>query len=190
MVGAVLTQQTTWESVAKVLARLRWEGLLEVESMASCETSRLESIIRPAGFYRQKAKRIRGLAAYIRDRHGSDPLSMLSGPTDSIRKELLSLEGIGSETADSIVVFAAGRAKFVAAAYSARILGRTGIFRSKDYDEVQRFVESRLPSDAKDMRDLYALIVQHAREVCRTAPACGRCPLASECGYPSGTAGR
>jgi endonuclease III related protein len=190
MVGALLIQQTNWESVDKVLARLRSEGLLEVDSMASCEPSRLESIIRPAGFYRQKAKRIIGLAAHIRDRHGSDPMSMLSGPTGSIRKELLSLEGIGSETADSILVFAARRAKFVAAAYSVRVLGRTGVFRSTDYDEVQRFVESGLDGDAKDLRDLYALIVQHAREVCRAVPECNRCALAPECAYFIGTKGR
>jgi endonuclease III related protein len=189
MVGAVLTQQTTWESVAKVLARLRSEGLLEIDRMASCEPERLESIVRPAGFYRQKAKRIRGLAAYIRDRHGSDPGSLLSGPTDSIRRELLSLEGIGRETADSILVFAAGRAKFVAAAYSARILGRTGVFRSEEYDEVQRFVESTMPGTARDLRDLYALMVQHARDVCRTRPACGRCVLGPECERPNGTEG-
>lgn len=190
MVGALLIQQTNWESVDKVLARLRSEGLLEVDSMASCEPSRLESIIRPAGFYRQKAKRIRGLAAYLRDRHGSDPRSLLGGPTESVRRELLSLEGIGGETADSILVFAAGRAKFVAAAYSVRILSRTGVFRSQDYDEVQRFVESRMPGDARGLRDLYALIVEHAREVCRAVPACDRCSLAPECAYFNGKAGR
>ena len=182
MVGAVLTQQTTWESVARVLEQLRSEGLLDVDRMASVDQQRLESIIRPAGFYRQKAKRIKGLAQYLEKRHTSDPLSLLSGPTDSIRRELLSMPGIGKETADSILVFGAGRAKFVAAAYSARVLGRSGVFCSDDYDEIQTFVETALP-DHDDLRDLYSLIVQLSRVVCRPVPSCGRCPLAAECRY-------
>ena len=183
MVGAILTQQTTWESVARVLDQLRAEGLLDVDRMSSADQQRLESIIRPAGFYRQKTKHIRGLAQYIRERHGSEPRSLLSGPTESIRKELLSLPGIGEETADSILVYGAGRAKFVAAAYSARVLGRTGVYRSDDYDKIQTFVETALPGRAKDLRDLYALIVQLCRDVCRSVPLCARCPLSAECQY-------
>ena len=93
MVGAILVQQTSWEGVAKVLDQLRQEGLLQVDRMASCDIEALESIVRPVGFYRQKAKRIKGLAEHIRDRHGSDPNSMLEGPTEEVRGELLSLAG-------------------------------------------------------------------------------------------------
>lgn len=149
MVGAILTQQTTWESVEKVLYRLREEGLMNIESMDSIDITVLESILRPVGFYRQKAQRVKGLASYIADRHGSDPGRLLSGPTDSVRRELLSLEGIGKETADSILVFGAGKAKFVAAAYSSRVLKRTGVLSSEDYDEVQSFVESNLQGGPK-----------------------------------------
>jgi endonuclease III related protein len=185
MVGAILVQQTSWEGVAKVLDQLRSEGLLQVDRMASCDIEALEVIIRPVGFYRQKTKRIKGLAEHIRDRHGSDPNSMLEGPTEDIRGELLSLTGIGKETADSILVFAAGRAKFVAAAYSVRILGRTGVFRSQDYDEIQAFVEDRLKGGPKEYRDLYALMVQHSKDVCLASPACERCPIRSDCEYPT-----
>jgi endonuclease-3 related protein len=181
MVGAILTQQTTWESVAKVLHRLRNEGLLNVERMDSIDIASLESILRPLGFYRQKAKRIKGLASYIVDRHGSDPGRLLNGPTDSVRNELLSLEGIGKETADSILVFGAGRAKFVAAAYSSRVLKRTGVLCSADYDEVQSFVESNLRGGPKEFHDLYALMVQLSKDLCRPVPHCDRCPLSPEC---------
>ena len=181
MVGAILTQQTTWEIVASVLDRLREDGLLDVDRMASVEVTVLESILRPAGFYRQKAKRIKLLASYLVDSHGSDPLSLLDGPTDSVRKELMSLEGIGNETADSILVFAAGRPKFVAAAYSSRVLKRTGVLCSDDYDEVQTFVESNLRGSPRDFRDLYALIVQHSKDICRAVPSCADCPLSREC---------
>jgi endonuclease-3 related protein len=186
MVGAILTQQTAWESVTKVLDRLRSEGLLDVDRMASCDLPQLESIIRPAGFYRQKARRVNALAVYLRDRHGSDPITMLKGPTDSVRRELLSLDGIGKETADSILVFAAGRAKFVAAAYSARILKRTGVFSSEDYDEIQSFVETRLQGGPREYQDLYALMVQLSKDVCRPIPSCARCSLAPECIFFTG----
>jgi len=182
MVGAILTQQTTWESVARALEQLRQKGLLDVDEMASADLQHLEAIVRPCGFYRQKAKRLKDLARYIADRHGSDPMSLLSGPTDTIRKELLSLDGIGKETADAILVFGAGRAKFMSAAYSARVLGRTGVFCSEDYDEIQSFVEAGLRSSPKQLRDLYALIVKLSREVCRPIPSCARCALAEECG--------
>ncbi len=186
MVGAVLTQQTNWESVTKVLGRLRSEGLLEVDQMAICSLPQLETIIRPAGFYRQKAKRVKRMAEHLRERHGSDPMTLLGGPTDEVRDELLSLEGIGKETADSILVFGAGRAKFVAAAYSARILGRTGVFRSDDYDEIQTFVEANLKGGPESFRDIYALMVQLSKDACRSIPCCERCPLRSECEYPTG----
>ena len=185
MVGAILVQQTSWEGVAKVLDQLRQEGLLQVDRMASCDIEALESIVRPVGFYRQKAKRIKGLAEHIRDRHGSDPMRMLEGPTEDVRGELLSLAGIGKETADSILVFAAGRAKFVAAANSARVLDRTGVFRSKDYDEIQAFVEDRLKDGPNELRDLYALIVQLSQDVCLASPKCERCPIRSECEHPT-----
>lgn len=186
MVGAILTQQTNWESVAKIMDRLRSEGLLEVDRMAECGLPRLESIIRPAGFYRQKARRVKLLAEYLKERHGSEPMKLLNGPTDAVRNELLSLEGIGKETADSILVFGARRAKFVAAAYTARILGRTGVFRSKDYDEIQSFVETNLKGGPETFRDLYALMVQLSKDVCRPIPCCERCYLRSECKYPTG----
>ena len=186
MVGAILTQQTNWESVTKVMDRLRSEGLLEVDRMAECGLPQLESAIRPTGSYRQKARRVKRLAEYIRERHGSDPMKLLNGPTDTVRNELLSLEGIGRETADSILVFGARRAKFVAAAYPARVLSRTGVFRSKDYDEIQSFVETNLKGGPETYRDIYALMVQLSKDVCRPIPYCERCSLRSECEYPTG----
>ena len=186
MVGAILIQRTNWESVTKVLDRLKSEGLLHVDEMSSVDLGRLELIVRPSGFFRQKARWVKALASYLKDRHASDPMSLLSGPTESIRKELLSLEGIGNETADAILVFAAGRAKFVAAAYSSRVLNRTGVLRSEDYDEIQSFVESRLPGGPREFRELYALIVQLARDLCRPVPSCACCPLANECEFSTG----
>lgn len=186
MVGAILTQQTNWESVAKTLDRLRSEGLLDIDRMAACSLPQLESIIRPVGFYRQKAKRIKRMAERLRERYGSDPEALLNGPTDTVRKELLSMDGIGKETADSILVFGAKKAKFVAAAYSVRILNRTGVFRSEDYDEVQSFVETNLEGGPETFRDIYALMVQLSKDVCRPIPCCERCSLRSECEYPIG----
>jgi endonuclease-3 related protein len=185
MVGAILVQQTNWATVEKVLGRLRSEGLLDVGQLASCDLAKLESIVRPAGFFRQKAKRIKDLAGHIRDRHGSDPMTLLGGPTDTVRTELMSLHGIGRETADSILVFGAGKEKFVAAAYSVRVLNRTGVFRSDGYDEIQSYVESNLKGGQKAFHDLYALMVQLCQDTCLAVPNCEGCSLRMECEYPT-----
>lgn len=183
MVGAILTQQTAWEQVERVLGSLRAAGLLDVEAMAGSDPRRLEELVRPAGFFRQKARRIRGLAEHIRASHGSDPMSLLSQEMDAARAELLGIDGIGNETADAILLFAGHRPKFVCAVYVSRVLSRTGVFDSSDYDQVQRFVESRLPRDARLYAELYALLVQHARSLCRATPACGRCFLRDRCEF-------
>lgn len=189
MVGAILVQQTTWESVEKVLAALKERGALDVEAMASMALEELQEIVRPAGFYRQKASRIQGLARYIVREHSSDPHRLLEGSADDGRKELLTQPGIGEETADAILLFAGRRPRFIAAAYVRRLLGRLGILSSDDYGEVQRFLESELPRDAELYMRSYALMVHHSRTVCRSRPRCHACCLGDRCRF-TGTARR
>ncbi|OPY31241.1 MAG: endonuclease III [Methanomassiliicoccales archaeon PtaU1.Bin124] len=181
MVGAILTQQTNWNSVSRSLEMMRRGGLLEVDKMAECDLAVLEEMVRPTGFYRQKASRLRSMAGHIQRNHGSDVSSLLQGETMKVREELLSLPGIGNETADSILLFGAGRPKFVAAAYVSRLLDRTGIFSSKDYMDLQGFVESELPPDVTAYRRTYALCVHHCQRSCLRRPRCNACAIAGRC---------
>ncbi len=181
--GAILTQQTTWESVEKVLDNLKRRGLMSIEAIVRLPPGELESLLRPAGFYRQKARNIRALAAYLEKNYASDPGSLLSKDLFEARAELLSLPGVGNETADVILLFAGSRPKFVAAVYVSRVLKRLGIFDSDDYLEVQRFMESRVLPDPRRYAHLYALLVHHARTTCRSRPRCEACFLRGECEF-------
>ncbi|MBI0581763.1 MAG: hypothetical protein JET69_01965 [Methanomassiliicoccales archaeon] len=186
MVGAILVQQTNWESVAGVLDVLRDRGLLDVDAMDAVPLADLEAIIRPTGFYRQKTRNIKALASHLRMSHRSDPMDLLRQDTEAARKELLSLLGIGNETADVILLFVGGRPCFIAAGYVSRILDRMGILRSDDYLEVRRFMEACLEPDPKRYARYYALLVQHARTTCRSRPRCDGCVLSTECELSSG----
>lgn len=181
MVGAILTQQTNWENVADSLDSLRQRGFLSPESMAIADHCEIEELVRPCGFYRQKSERLVALARYLEDEWDGDPEKMLGGDLMEVRERLLSLNGVGKETADSILLFAGGRPKFVAAAYVSRVFSRTGVLESRDYDEIQEFVEKGFSTDPKELASLYALIVQVAKTHCRTRVDCPSCPLRGEC---------
>lgn len=183
MVGAILTQQTSWENVEGVLADMKRNGIMSVRAIAAIDNDSLEEIIMPAGFYRQKASRLKGLAEYVRMHHRSDPRSILRQPLEDARRELLSIRGIGEETADSILLFAGHKAKFVAASYVARIFKRTGILDSEDYGEIQRYVESVVPARPEIYAKFYALLVQLAKTHCKARPVCRGCPVEGECAF-------
>jgi endonuclease-3 related protein len=180
MVGAVLTQQTAWENVTKAIAALRKEGLLDVYMLADCPPVRLMPLVRCTGFYRQKTERLISMASHAVKVHGGVE-AMLGQGTDDLRAELLDLPGIGPETADSILLFAARRPRFVAAAYVSRVLSRTGIFASDDYDQVQAFVEGSIAPQYTRYQELYAVLVDHARTTCLKEPRCERCVVADRC---------
>lgn len=181
MVGAILTQQTSWDSVERALTELRSRGLLEPNVLAEADIEFIEEVIRPCGFYHQKARRIRGLAHHIQQNHGGVADRILENDTATARSELLSLNGVGKETADSILLFAGRRPKFVAASYVSRVLRRTGILNGDGYDKVQEFVESGFTDDPEELAKLYALFVQLAKTYCRSKPNCESCPISDEC---------
>jgi endonuclease-3 related protein len=181
MVGAILTQQTSWESVTVSLSMMRERGLLSPDVMSRTDPGEIEEMVRPCGFYRQKSQRVIAIARYLEEEWGGDPDRMLEGDLYEARERLLSLQGVGKETADSILLFAGRRPKFVAAAYVSRVLSRTGVLVSSDYDEIQRFVEREFSTDPDELASLYALIVQLAKTHCRSRSECGSCPLRREC---------
>lgn len=176
-------QQTTWETARRVLDEMRDANLLYPNALAECDKELLERIVRPAGFFRQKAMRLRSMATYVRDRHDADVAGFLAGDIEMVRRELMALPGIGNETADSILLFAGHRPKFIAAAYVSRVLERVGIFSSKDYLTVQSFVERHLPRDENLYRELYALMVDLCKTTCKSRPSCPDCILRSHCDH-------
>lgn len=181
IVGAILTQATAWRNVERAIERLKAAGALSPEKLARLSEEELAELIRPAGFFRQKTRRLRALLRLIRQ-HG-DVEGLLSLPAGELRRKLLALPGIGPETADSILLYAAGYPVFVVDAYTKRILHRLGLLPDEKvgYEEVQELFEKELPRDPKLYGEYHALLVRHAKDHCRARPRCPGCPLAPVC---------
>ena len=157
-VGAILTQNTAWTNVVKALMNLKRARLLNVKAILNTPTARLAKLIKPSGYYRQKAKKLKALCAWLNREGGS--LKRWSGrtPLAEARTELLTVHGIGPETADSILLYACGRTTFVIDAYTKRFASTFGI-KFKQYEEYQRYFEARLPRSTKLYQEFHALIV-------------------------------
>lgn len=169
--GAILTQNTNWRNVERAIANMIAAGMTSAATIAKCDTRKLQKIIRPAGFFTQKAERLKAICGFILAFDGDFY-------KDVTREQLLGIKGIGNETADSILLYACGRPEFVIDAYTKRIFSRYGTFdKGISYDEAKKFFESRLKKDATLYKKLHALIVEHAKETCRKEPACDACPL-------------
>jgi endonuclease-3 related protein len=169
-VGAVLTQNTSWKNASLAISNLISEGLLDPGSMAAAGVEALAPVIRPSGYYNQKARRIHQLA-----RHFLDP-----GPVS--RRSLLALNGIGPETADSIMLYAFGKPYFVVDAYTRRVFTRIGLFGgSLGYEDIRALFEDNLPADPSLYQEYHALIVEHAKRSCLKRPDCGRCATRDIC---------
>ncbi len=179
MVGAVLTQATSWRNVELAIGRLKERRLLDDPcQMASADIHDLQEAVRPAGFYRVKARRLMGLARFLCENF-ADLQQFLSLDAGEQRRMLLSLPGIGPETADSIILYAAGKPVFVADVYTVRFFSRLGILRPDvGYDEVQAFLTSSLRADPALFNEYHALIVRHCKTRCRKRPLCSGCPFA------------
>lgn len=179
IVGAILTQSTAWANVEQALANLRRAGLLRPAPMERVPTARLARLIRPSGYFRQKAKKLKAFVRFLRERHGGSPARMFRTPTAELREQLLAVHGIGPETADSILLYAGGHAVFVVDAYTHRILGRHHLGSGRpDYGSAQSFFQTNLPKDAALYNEFHALLVNVGKNWCRKSrPRCEECPL-------------
>lgn len=186
VVGAILTQSASWKNVEKAIANLKSKDMIDPKRIANADIKRLEQLVRPSGFYRQKARRLRGFMSYVVKRHGSLE-SMFSNDASPLRAELLSINGIGNETADSIALYAAEKPIFVIDAYTRRILGRVyGTKRyekSECYDILQKEIEASIRKDVALYKDFHAQFVELGKNCCRAKPLCGSCPLKRQCKY-------
>jgi endonuclease-3 related protein len=183
VVGAILTQNTAWTNVERALANLRPAGALTPAKMAALKLSQLEELIRPAGFFRQKAARLQALASHLVGEWHGDLAALCGGPLDQARTRLLAMAGIGPETADSILLYAADRPSFVVDAYTRRIFSRIGLLSGgESYDEIRSLFMKNLPEDPGIYNEYHAHIVHLAKTCCRkNRTFCRECPVNRFC---------
>jgi len=180
MVGAILTQNTNWKNVERAIDNLKRAEVLSLDAMSDLPQDLLAEYIRPAGYYNIKAVRLRNFFTLINGHWGGDLDFFLSQPRDTLREQLLSVKGIGPETADSMVLYAAGQPIFVIDAYTHRILTRHEIIDEFfDYHAIQEMFMDNLEEDTRLFNEYHALIVQVGKDFCKKSkPACTDCPLA------------
>ncbi len=178
VVGAILTQNTAWRNVEKAIANLKQLGPLTPEALFRLPEETLAEAIRPSGYYRRKGKRLRNFLGMLSDRFECRLDALFDLPTETLREELLALSGIGPETADSILLYAAGRPVFVIDTYTIRILSRHELLPEEtSYAEAQQWVTDHLPEDVQLFNEFHALLVNVGKDFCSPRPKCSGCPL-------------
>lgn len=178
LVGTVLVQNTNWRNVEKAIDNLREAGVMTAEKLYELEPEELAELIRPAGYYQVKTKRLRNLLRLLAEQYEGSIEGMMSTDPHALREELLGVNGIGPETADCILLYVGNYPKFIADGYAMRVAARHGwIEFEADYHGLQDFFESRLPADAQLYNEYHALLVRVGKDHCKTKPQCEGCPL-------------
>jgi len=178
-VGAILTQNTNWRNVEKALGNLKSANVLSIEAILETSTDQLEMLVRPSGYFRMKADRLKHLCEFL-ELNSFDALKKMG--RDQARGRLLSVKGVGQETADDIVLYALDIPSFVIDTYTRRLLERFGLYSSKlKYPVLQAAFHQQLPEDASLFKQYHALIVEHAKVSCRKKPLCESCVLKDTC---------
>ncbi len=173
VIGAVLTQNTSWKNVEKALENLKKHKKLSLKAVREMKEHELQELIKPAGFYRQKAKYLKEIAEFL------NPIDKLRTVS---REELLKVKGIGKETADAILLYAGNRLSFVIDAYTKRIMKRLyGI--EGDYETLKELFERNIPEDLEIYKEFHALLDEHAKNFCKKKPLCENCFLKDICLY-------
>jgi endonuclease-3 related protein len=183
IVGAILTQQASWKNVEKAIKNLKEHKVLKPEDLHRLDVKRLEMLIRPSGFYKVKARRLKSFVDFLFEKYDGKLEKLFSLSIEDLRRELLSIKGIGDETADSIVLYSAEKPSFVVDAYTIRIFSRLGLLKEKEYHKVKEFFEKNLPRDVELYKEYHALIVELGKNICKTKPRCFLCPLNKWCNY-------
>jgi len=185
VIGAILTQNTTWTNVEQAIRNLKQADALTIEKLSNLPIQQLEALIKPSGFFRQKASRLQNLAKHLLEVWQSNLSAFCCGPLNDARERLLSRPGIGPETADSILLYAANRPSFVVDAYTRRIFGRIGFLHGREkYDEIRLLFMQNLPEQTELYNEYHAQIVQLAKTYCRkNKTLCSECPLNGACSF-------
>ena len=184
MLGAILTQNTSWTNVSKALENLRKTGSLSFAAIKRLPVKRLSSLIRPSGYYNQKADRIKNYVLFLEKSFKGSIKAMKRVRLHDIRNMLLSLKGIGFETADSIILYALGKRIFVVDAYTKRVFSRLGLIPQEyGYEQIQEFFMRNISPSVNLYKDYHAQIVMLGKNCCRKKPRCYECPVVSVCRF-------
>jgi endonuclease III related protein len=176
--GAILTQNTNWANVEKAIANLKSAGCLTPEELYHLDLSQLAGLIRPAGYYNIKARRLKNFVNWLFDNYAGSLTNLESIDTDKLRTELLAIKGIGCETADSILLYALDKPVFVVDAYTARVAVRHELIEpNADYEQLCELFQSNLPQDTRLFNEYHALLVRLGKEFCKKQARCLNCPL-------------
>jgi endonuclease-3 related protein len=185
IIGAILTQQVAWKNVEKALAALKAAYLLSPETLLHAPLDEVAALIRPTMYYNAKAKKLHSFLLFLEEKHHGDLTDLFSLSIPVMREELLGVHGIGEETADSIILYAAGKPSFVIDAYTRRILQRLGLISGTEpYAALRDLFMENIPRDVKLYNEYHALFVRHGKERCRSrGPLCSDCGLGDVCAY-------
>lgn len=188
IIGAILTQSAAWGNVEKAISSLKAAGALSLKVLRQLSLPEVAAIIRPCGYYQAKALKLKSLADWLGEYYRDDLGKLFAQEIDSLRQQLLSIYGIGQETADSIILYAANQPIFVIDAYTRRIISRLGLAPDRNsYSTYQSFFMDNLPADVRRFNEYHALLVQLAKDVCRKHPVCLNCCLTKFCQFYLGT---
>jgi endonuclease III related protein len=177
-VGAILTQNTSWKNVVKAIANLKLASALDAHIIHRMPLEELAALIRPAGYFNVKARRLKNFVDHLVEKHDGNLSLLFNARLPDLREELLSINGVGKETADSIVLYAAEKPIFVVDAYTRRVLHRHGIIEEMaDYDSIQSLFHANLPPDVPLYNDFHAQLVAVGHHFCGRKPRCHGCPL-------------
>jgi len=186
VVGAILTQSAAWTNVERAIKNLSEANALSPVRLRQVPQDELAQLVYPSGYYNAKASKLKAFARYLRDNCRDSLDELFSRDVPTLRRELLSIHGVGEETADSIILYAARKPVFVIDAYTRRVVTRLGLEPSAArYADFQRLFMENLPPDEQMFNEYHALIVQHGKEVCRRAPRCSACCLRERCLFPA-----
>lgn len=189
IVGAILTQNTAWSNVEKAINNIKANNLLDIKQISNIDIEILPDLIKPSGYFNQKAKRVKNLAVYLKEAYNAELNRFFNKNLKELRNELLSLDGIGPETADSILLYAGNFPIFVVDAYTKRICQRLPIEVDITYDSIQNYFQTELSKKytekelIKVYNELHAQIVILGKSYCKKKPVCINCPLQKNCNY-------
>lgn len=178
IVGAILTQNVNWNNAKIAVDTLKRKKIFSPCVIITTHHKLIASAIKSSRFYNQKTKKLKSFCNYLLRKYNGSLNKMFSEETDKLRKELLSIKGIGKETADSILLYAGKKLSFVSDAYTKRFLERYGLLNDKSgYDDIRYFFMSNLPQDVYIYNEFHALIVHHCYNICKSKPNCSQCPI-------------
>ena len=184
VIGAILTQAAAWTNVVMAMRNLTQAGCRSLDAIHRLPVDELARVIRPSGYFNAKARKLKAFAVHVVDRYGGDLSAFLGQELEPLRLELLSIHGIGPETADDILLYAAAKPSFVIDSYTRRIVQRLGVLvkeRGDGYGAYQALFHDNLPHDTEMFSEYHALLDRHAKEACAKNPRCDGCCLKDIC---------